>query len=313
MSPYKLFVVAGLVALVSGHGSVQAVPASPAKPAVVAIDRGALLRELAVARTRTPATFSAMAAFRAQVPGLDARKRGPLAVLAAALERLAGKPDGWSALVETLTLDLDAATLAPSARTALRASIAETLGRTRDPRGLPILADLLATDPDPMVVRAAAFGLGRLQDDAAVAVLVPWVTAKSDRQVSVVVGAGSCRRSAMASALATVLAGSSDPALTRATIDALGKLGAKWAWETGDVHDRKEESSSRDTAARALLSAFVQHVVDPELRLAAANAILAVDAVGTPGWIAAAKATASPSAVAELDALAARLAANPAR
>lgn len=313
MSARTLFGVVALAALLSGHGSVHAVPASPSTPDAVTVDLAALRGDLAKARARTPATFVAMASFRAEVPSLDAKKRGPLAVLAPTLERIAARPDGWSALVETLVDDLDGATLAPSARTALRASIAETLGRTRDRRGTPILASLLTTDPEPMVVRAAAFGLARLQDDASLAALLPWVTAKSDRQVSVVIGAGSCRRNAMASALASVLAGSTDAVLSRAAIDALGTLGAKWAWQTGDVHDRKEEAPSRETAARALLAAYVQHTVEPELRLAAANALLMVDAAGTPGWIAAAKATASPAAVSELDALAARFAKNPAR
>lgn len=308
----KLLLAGALLALVSGHGVVRAMPATPV-PAVTTVDRGALLATLGAARARNPGTFAAVAKLRADLPSLDARKRGPLAVLGPALEGLARRPEGFSALVETLVLDLDAATLTPSARTALRASIAETLGRTRDPRATPILAELLGKDRDPVVVRAAAFGLGRLQTDEALAALLPWVTAASDRQHAVVAGSGACRRTAMARALGEVLATTSDPALARAAIDALGTLGARWAWATADVHARGEELPAREAAARALVGALAVHGLDPDLRLAIGNAVLAVDFADTPALLATAKGTASPSSVAALDALATRFARNPTR
>ncbi|MGB5478254.1 MAG: HEAT repeat domain-containing protein, partial [Thermoanaerobaculia bacterium] len=45
----------------------------------------------------------------------------------------------------------------------LRVDLAEALGRVGDPRGLPTLQELLV-DPEAVVRRAAAFGLGLLGD-----------------------------------------------------------------------------------------------------------------------------------------------------
>jgi hypothetical protein len=120
---------------------------------------------------------------------------------------------------------------------------------------------------------------------------------------------GECRRSRVTTALAERLRTTSDEATARIAARSLGRAGNAWAWRT--LGDRSEEARIRETAAKALVDAFVRH--DGEARTAASNALMVVDAPQTPALIDEAKKTAGPKTIKALDALATRFARNPAR
>jgi HEAT repeat protein len=294
-----------LVTLATTLGAGRAESSSAATPAPVKVerprlDRAALLVTIAEAKARSPQTFEALAHVREKVEALDRVKRGPLAPLTSHLSNLG--PDAFAALVErVITPDQQ---LSGSAARAFRVGLVEALGALRDARALPVLAPLL-DDTDDLVARTAAAGVGKLSDDASLQLLL----GRLDR-VPVVLGAGHCRRRAMAAALAALVAGRASPAMVKAAAQALGDLGSAWAWSTGLRH-AAEKDEARAIATAALLDAFVGF--DGEVRQAASNALMVVDDPSTPARISAAKAMASTPTLAALDKLAARFARNPAR
>jgi hypothetical protein len=90
-------------------------------------------------------------------------------------------------------------------------------------------------------------------------------------------------------------------------VKSLGHVGSAWAWKT--LADRSDEAASRETAARALVTAFVQY--DGEVREAAAKALLVVDDSHTVALIEAARRGAPADVALALDELARRVANNP--
>lgn len=260
-----------------------------------------LLATIAEARARSPRTFEAVARVRDKVVELDAKKRGPLAPIGAHLSNLG--PDAFAALAERIAQP--DALLSGTAARAWRAGLVETIGALRDPRAFEVLAPLL-DDSDDLIIRLSAEGIGKLSSDAATTLLI----SRLDRE-AVVLGAGHCRRRAMATALSGVVARRASPAMVKAAVRALGDAGSAWAWNTRRVPVAAEEADVRAISAAALLDAFVGF--DGEVRQAASNALMVVDDPGTPARIAAAKVAASTDTVAALDKLAARFARNPTR
>ena len=120
---------------------------------------------------------------------------------------------------------------------------------------------------------------------------------------------GDCRRIRITEALASHLRSTNDEEVARAVARSLGRAGNAWAWKT--VADKSEEARIRETAARALVDAYVRR--DGEARTAASNALMVVDAPETPALIAQAKKGAPADAIKALDALAERFARNPSR
>ena len=92
-------------------------------------------------------------------------------------------------------------------------------------------------------------------------------------------------------------------------MSALGHVGSAWAWQT--LADRSQEAASREIAARALVSAYVQYAGDA--RDAAERALLVVDEQHTDALIEAARRGASTDVALALDELARRFARNPMR
>jgi hypothetical protein len=286
----KRLALIGLAIVASFGTSNASVPmTAPSVVAPIALDRAAWTAKIAGARVSSPATFARVAKLRADVPRLDEKKRGPLAVLQPGLENLG--PDATAALVsELLAIE---PTWTKTAARAWRAAILEALASHPDAR------DAIAAfldDADPVVARAAATAIARLGDDAA---LLPRIATK---QVSAIEGAGSCRKASIARALASVVASRPTNDVARATARSLGFLGSTWAHAPADV---------REIASRALIELFVGY--SGEVRDAAANALLMVDDPTTPALIAAAKVSASSDTIAALDRFALRFAKNAAR
>lgn len=194
----------------------------------------------------------------------------------------------------------------------IRRDLIEAVGLLRQPRSLAVLGAIL-DDPteEEETTTIAAEAVARLgTDEAATRVLRALDAATHPvRARAILAGIGECRRLRVADALAARLRSASDPATARITARSLGRAGNAWAWKT--IADRSEESRVRESAARALVEAFVRQ--NGEARTAADNALMVVDDPHTPALIADAKRGASAETVKALDALAARFANNPAR
>jgi hypothetical protein len=120
---------------------------------------------------------------------------------------------------------------------------------------------------------------------------------------------GSCHRTLVARTLADRLLAHPDDAVAQQIVKSLGHAGSAWAWKT--LSDRSEEAATRETAARALVTAFVQYSGDA--REAAAKALLVVDDAHTNAFMEAARRGAPADTAVALDELARRFASNPTR
>lgn len=263
-------------------------------------------KEIAQARAASPAAFSALAALRARVGELDARKRGRLAPLTPRLAALG--PAGTWALVEALAFDgaLDPS-LPRSAHVAWQGGLLEALGRLRDGRVQPLLeAAVAAPGLEPEVVRSATEALGLLGTDSAVAALLARASVAGPHRDAMLPGLGHCRRLAMADFLARALAASVDDVERLALVKALAHLGNAWALATpAGAPVRAEAPRIQGTAAQALVRLFAKS--QGRVREEAADALLVVDAPETPMLLAQVRAV-DPKAV---DALGQRFAAMP--
>src|SRR5690606_6309435 len=98
-------------------------------------------------------------------------------------------------------------------------------------------------------------------------------------------GMGECRHLRVVEELARRLRDAPDDDMARAAARSLGRAGNAWAWRT--ISDHRDEARIRETAARALVDAYVNR--DGEARDAASNALMVVDAPETARIIEAAR------------------------
>jgi hypothetical protein len=270
-----------------------------------------LSSEIEHARTTQPQAFTAVATVQARLSDLDAHKRGRYANVGPLLKSIG--PSALLPMLQAIAFEAPArGKLSESAWTAYRSGLLEAVGVLRDPRAEPVL--LAALDGDErnyQVLRSAAEALGYLGTDAAAARLVALARPRGPKQAAVLAGMGSCRRLPVAQTLATTLAAHPAEATALSVVKSLGEVGNAWAWKTPGVTAKSEESAVRETAARALVTAFASYG-DP-VRQAASNALMVVDDPSTPHLIDDAQRHASPDTSEALAALAARFERNPTR
>jgi hypothetical protein len=300
------FVLAALVL-----GTTPAIAAPPAGPVLVQLpaqELAALRREVAHARARDARPFSEVAKIVTLAPELNAAARARRAPIALYIAKLG--PSALLPLLELLAIDPPRGLPEKSAQT-MRQELIEAVGLLRNPRALRVLSPILEDAAEDIeTTRAAAEAIARVGTDVAADELVAALaTSTEDRARAVVSGMGECRRLRVIQAVAERLRTTTDEATARAAIRTLGRAGNAWVWPT--IRDRAEELPIRETAARALVEAFIRH--EGDVRTAASNALMVVDARETTALIAEAKRTAGPEAANALDALASRFANNPAR
>lgn len=267
--------------------------------------------EVSRAKERSPDVFTKVERLAADMPRLDAMKRGRVAPISPMLKAL-GPDAAWAALA-TLALEAPVGPeLAPSAAYAYRLGLIETIGMARLDAALPVLAVIVEKQElDTGLVRASAEAIARLGSDAAVELLVRRAAAETkERQLAVLSGMGDSRRLKATDVIASALASERDEARAAALIKALTNAGNAWAWRTSGARFKAEEQSVKSVAATALVQALVRF--EQQAADAAADGLLVIDAPSTVSLIADAKA-ASPQAGRRLDALSARFARNPAR
>lgn len=279
--------------------------------ALAPAERSALVASIARVRSARPATFAAVADIRHKVPLVDRKKRGRLMSVTSEFHAL-----GHAALFPMLQmLAVDAAPRGPlsaSAWRGLRVSLIEAVGMLRDSRARPVLdAILKAPVTDPYVTAAAAEALARLGDNASAHELIGLAFSPGPRELPVLRMIGECRRTVVARALAGALATEKDPAKQRLMIHALSDVGNAWAWQTPALRGSSERGAVQQTAATALVGAFLR--VKGDLRLDVEEAVFVVDAPQTPELIARAESTANASQAGALRELARRFRRNPTR
>ncbi|MCC6810839.1 MAG: hypothetical protein IT381_25645 [Deltaproteobacteria bacterium] len=267
-----------------------------------------LTLDIAAAKSAAPATFSGLQALIAQVPRLDAQKRGDLPTLTPRLSRLG--PDALLPMLEAIAFQAPArAAWTESAERGLRLSLIEAAGMLRDARAEPVFLAILASDErDFATLQLTAEALGRLESDTAVNALL--AAATTDKRDAVLAGMGQCRRARIADALAIALDGARSPAQAKSLVRSLAHAGNAAAWKLGGPY-ADEARAVRATAAEALLRAFIAY--DDEARDAASNGLMVVDDAETPILIARARVLADAATAAALDELAQRFARNPTR
>ena len=262
------------------------------------------------AHARDAATFDAVRGVVAQADALDHQKRGRLYPMASLLRGVVrGHSGSAMALLEPLVApERFAMPRSESARIALRAGLLEAAGDLKDPAAAPVYRAIITNETEFFEVRAAVEALGKLGDDADVAMLATLAQTRGPKQDAVIAGMGACRRVAAARALEAVVAQSPAGMSAKHLARALSAMGSAWALATPNAAPALEAPAIRDTTARAALAMFVSNA---EARQDASNALVVIAAPDAQRWIADARRTASPELATALDALAARLAHNP--
>ena len=270
-------------------------------PSASATPRTELRASIDKARSSDPTAFRAVGDIVAHAHEADRHARGRKAPIALHLASLGSK-----ALLPMLELVAFGAPLAVS----VQRDLVEAIGLLRDPHAMPVLVTVLGRDADFETTRTAAEAVARLETAEAASALVSTLgKASGDRATAIAAGMGACHRAVIARSLADRLASHPDDAEARHVVKALGHVGNAWAWKT--LPERSEEAATRETAARALMSAYVQR--SGEIREAAAKALLVVDDVHTDALLEAARRDASADTAIAIDDLARRVAQNPTR
>jgi RNase P/RNase MRP subunit POP5 len=275
--------------------------------------RAQLLADLARARAEQPALFAALAELREALPELDQNKRGRLAPVTPPLKALV-RQGGLHALLAELAVEAaPGGELTDSAWLTWRLGLLEAVGGSRDVRAEPVLTAILDSPlSEEEVVKAAAEALGKMGTDTAAHKLLALSRSPvATKRLGVLAGMGECRRAVIAEALAATLKARPDAAAAARIIRSLGNVGSAWAWETEIISRSGEGETVRQTAARALVSAFVAY--EGETRHGALEALLVVNHPSTPALIAQARTGASPALLSELDRLADRFSSSPLR
>ncbi len=302
-----------VVAMLGAAGAAHAGGLLLTPESLPAATRKSMGEEIAKAKEADPAAFERVHALARLAGELDARKRGRIAPMSPMLKSL-GQAALWP-MVELIAFDthrVDADAVTDSAKLALHVGLIEAAGLLRDDRLTPLWTALLdSSEPRVQVMRAAAEALARVDTDAAAQKLVALSRADDVQREAALWAMGNCRRVIVAERLAEALGEERDTLMAKRIVQSLGDVGNAWAWRTPSVKAKAEEDAVRRIAAEALIRAYL--TFDGEVRQAASNALLVVDAPVTPTLIQSARQGRSAEQLADLDALAERFARNPTR
>lgn len=305
--------VAGLALVVCGAALADGPRGNVIAPdALDAESRATLEQAIATARVNDAEAFIRFADVRDAIAELDANKRGRLAPVPSILKRLGKR--ALLPMLEMLAFDAPArGELTETAWIALRAGTIEAVGDHMDPRAAPVLYAILdSAETEYYVVRATAESIGLYGTDRAMKRLIDEAQTPGPKQFGVLAGMGACRRASVATALATALASSKDARTTQMLVNSLADVGNSYVWTIPAVAKRGEGDEARATAAAALVSAFKYQ--SAYLRKKVSNAIMVVDAPGTPALIAQELAQASDAQLTQdLEKLQTRFTNNPVR
>lgn len=268
-------------------------------------DRAALERSVKQARTEAPEVFSRVRAVVAQADTLQRQSRGRLFPFPARFRAVTHRQPGAAfALAEPLFApERFPMPVVPEARLALRAGLLEAAGSLHEPSLAPLYRSFLAGDEPREVVRAAAEALAKLGDDEDSALLARLATQEGPQQDAAISALGSAANGKVAvTALTSLTTAPLEAPRAKLVAGSLARVAPGW----------RAAVPWRADAAKGALALFVT-ARSGEVRTAASDALMTIDAPQTPELIAAARAGASPELLTALDALSDRFAHNPTR
>ena len=249
--------------------------------------------------------YNLVGELRAEALQMDATKRGRYAVMGPTLESLG--PNAHLALVEDLLADPPFPGASATVRRGWRVGVLHALGRARNADFEPVFVQVMRTETDAEVVKAASSALGKMLSDSAATTLIQLASTDNKNAAAVIAGMGTCRRASVATFLAGRL-DSSSPNDQLPVVLALRDVGNAWAWKTTVVAASGEGEATRNTAAAALIEAIARL---PSLEQELTKAILIVDAPNTNALLRAQLKSATPPAQTALQRVLKRTADNP--
>lgn len=269
------------------------------------VDRASLERSIKQARSESPAVFTRVRSLVEQADTLQHRARGRLYPFPAQLRAVTRKQSGAAfALIEPLVApERFTMPTTPQAQLALRAGLLEAAGSLQEPSLAPLYRSFITAEEPREVVRAAAEALAKLGVDEDVVMLSRLATTEGPMQDAAISALGSAKNGKLAVVTLTSLAAAPlEVPRAKLVAGSLARVAAGWNGET----------AWRADAAKGALTLFVNASSD-EVRAAASDAVMVIDAPETPALIATARSGASPDLLEALGALQLRFANNPTR
>lgn len=250
--------------------------------------------------------YKAMDELRNQAQLMDAKKRGPIAVVGPMLEAIG--PEVRLALADDMLKDQPFGGDSATVRRGWRVGILHALGRSRDTQFRDLYVHVMRTESDSDVVRAASSAMGKLLDDEAANSLIALASADSNNAPAILAGMGTCRRASVAKYLASRLnTATSDTEVLAITL-ALRDVANSWAWKTKLVSASGEGEATKSAAAAALVQALAK---SPAHESELIKALLIVNANVTTSQIQRAMKSATADGHARLKRAQSRLTKNP--
>lgn len=266
------------------------------------VDRVSLERSIKQARIDSPAVFAKVRSLVESADSLQHHARGRLYPFPAQLRAVTRKQPGAAfSLAEPLIApERFNMPSTPEAKLALRAGLLEAAGSLQESSLAPLYRSLITADEPREVSRAAAEALAKLGLDEDLAMLSRLAVTEGPTQDAAISALGSARNGKLAvTALSSLASTSMEAPRAKLVAGSLARVAAGWNAVT----------PWRAEAAKGALTLFVNATSD-EVRAAASDALMVIDAPETPALIDAVR---SNAAAAPLDALLARFDNNPTR
>lgn len=290
-------------------------PATQLPPPLKLVPTEALARAIAAAKLDAPQVASGVETLTARADELDRRKRGRFAAMTPLFRGLVRDAQGHPALLllEPLIFpERFTQPQSPTAVIALRAGLIEAAGDLKDAAAVPLYRQLLNASDEFYTVRAAAEALGKLALEPDVAALSKLALTAGPKQDAVIAGLGSCRRVPAAVALSTLVASQPDTLRAKRIAQSLGLMGSAWVMAVPHAVPDSEIVPLQTATARAAVQLYVS-ATSREVRDAASDAVMAIDAPDTLALVTAEMRRATPEGQAALGELTRRFEHNPTR
>lgn len=259
--------------------------------ALSAAARSSLQAEIETAKTTLGAVRAKVRDVQSVKPEVYKQRRNPVPEAGRELQGL-GK-DALIPMLEALAFDPSQPGLTPVESEALTVGMLSAVGKLRDSRSAPVLRAVFEaqTTANP-VAFAAADALGKLCGTQERSLLADQLSDGNPLRLAAVAGLGECRHKAVVSTLAPLTTSSESPLRIEA-VKALGSLGSSWAWATLGKEREAEALAIRNSAASAVIDAFV---LNEDVRTAAKRALSQIESPQALEKVRAAKAKATDAA-----------------
>jgi hypothetical protein len=299
MRTFLFLVSLSVPAVVYGAGALSSAQLS-------AQEQARLAKSVGEARVQSREAFDGLARLKAEVPRMDAMKRGRLAPIAHIVTALG--PGAAYAIAQELLLEGERpATFTNTAWRSWQMALLDAWGGFRHPETAFALRAVVQSETSPELLVVAARAYAKLETDAVAMDLVQWME-RGPRGALILKGAGDCRRLVVAQAVARQLERAQDDASAETAIAVLTDLGHAVPWQ-GTRHPEEAEAV-RNLAAKALIDAALRF---PARRTQVTHGLVKVDATATEQLLSEAQRRSTPQLRQELARMRTRYVEHPVR